>query len=74
MRNFKRIALVVLALLMALAIVFFVLENHQPVALLFLGWAAPQLPVSAFVLSAFLAGMAIGPLLAWFLNARRRFK
>jgi uncharacterized integral membrane protein len=74
MRNFKRIALVVLVLLMALAIVFFVLENHQPVELLFLGWSAPQLPVSVFVLLAFLAGMAIGPLLGWFLSARRRFK
>lgn len=74
MGNFKRIALVLLALLMALAIVLFVLENHQPVALFFLGWSAPQLPVSVFVLVAFLAGMAIGPLLTWFMGARRRLK
>lgn len=74
MRNFKRIALVLFALLMASAIVLFVLENHQPVALLFLGWSAPQLPVSVFVLVAFLAGMAIGPLLAWLMGGRRRLK
>lgn len=74
MRNFKRVALALLALLMALVIVFFVLENHQPVALLFLGWSAPPLPVSVFVLLALLTGMAIGPLLAWFLSARRRLK
>ncbi|WHS63173.1 LapA family protein [Pseudomonas sp. G2-4] len=74
MWNFKRLAIVVLAVLAASAIVLFVLENHQPVALLFLGWSAPQLPVSVFVLLAFLAGMLIGPLLAWFMSARRRLK
>ncbi|SDB07236.1 Protein of unknown function [Pseudomonas sp. NFACC23-1] len=74
MRNFKRLTLVVLALLVASAIVLFVLENNQPVALLFLGWSAPQLPVSVFVILALLAGMIVGPLLAWFLGARRRFK
>ncbi|WP_204127018.1 lipopolysaccharide assembly protein LapA domain-containing protein [Pseudomonas ogarae] len=74
MRNFKRLALVVLALLVASAIVLFVLENNQPVALLFLGWSAPQLPVSVFVILALLAGMIVGPLLAWFVGARKRFK
>jgi uncharacterized integral membrane protein len=74
MRNFKRLALVVLALLVASAIVLFVLENNRPVALLFLGWSAPQLPVSVFVILALLAGMMLGPLLAWFVGARRRLK
>jgi len=74
MRNFKRLALVVIALLVASAIVLFVLENHQPVALLFLGWSGPQLPISIFVLLALLVGMMIGPLLAWFMGARRRLK
>ncbi|WP_053178531.1 lipopolysaccharide assembly protein LapA domain-containing protein [Pseudomonas kilonensis] len=74
MRNFKRLALVVLALLVASAIVLFVLENNQPVALLFLGWSTPQLPVSVFVVLALLAGMVVGPSLAWFLGMRRRPK
>lgn len=74
MRNFKRLALIVLALLVASAIVVFVLENNRPVALLFLGWSAPQLPVSVFVILALLAGMMLGPLLAWFVSARRRLK
>lgn len=72
MRNFKRVALVLFALLMALAIVLFMLENNQPVTLLFLGWSAPQLPVSVFVLLALIAGMTIGPLLTWFTGASRR--
>ncbi|MCQ6258027.1 LapA family protein [Pseudomonas sp. Q11] len=74
MRSFKRLALVVLVLLVAAVIVLFVLENTQPVALLFLGWPTPQVPVSVFVLLAFLAGMMLGPLLAWFMGLRRRFK
>ncbi|MBJ2348604.1 LapA family protein [Pseudomonas sp. SAICEU22] len=74
MRNFRRLALVVLAVLVASAIVLFVLENNQPVALLFLGWSAPQLPVSVFVLLALLCGMMIGPLLAWIAGRGRRLK
>ncbi|WP_460158352.1 LapA family protein [Pseudomonas sp. S3_E11] len=74
MRNVKRLALVVLALLVASAIVLFVLENNQPVPLLFLGWSAPQFPVSVFVLLAFLAGMMMGPLIAWFVGVRRRLR
>ncbi|NUT79808.1 lipopolysaccharide assembly protein LapA domain-containing protein [Pseudomonas brassicacearum] len=74
MWNFKRLAFVVLAVLIASAIVLFVLENNQPVALQFLGWSVLQFPVSIFVLLALLAGMMIGPLLAWFVGARRRLK
>jgi uncharacterized integral membrane protein len=74
MRNFKRLVSVVLALIVAAAIVLFVLENNQPAALLFLGWSSPQFPISAFVLLALLAGMIAGPLLAWFMAMRRRSK
>ncbi|MDU9029262.1 LapA family protein [Pseudomonas mediterranea] len=74
MGNFKRLVLVAVALLVAAAIVLFVLENNQPVALLFLGWSAPQLPVSVFVLLALLLGMVFGPLLTWFVGGRRRLK
>lgn len=74
MHHFKRFALVLLALLVAAVIVLFVLENTHSVALLFLGWSTPQVPVSVFVLLAFLAGMMLGPLFAWFMGLRRRFK
>lgn len=74
MGNFKRFVLVAVALLVAAVIVLFVLENNQPVGLLFLGWSAPQLPVSVFVLLALLTGMVFGPLLTWFVGVRRRLK
>ncbi|WP_371259606.1 LapA family protein [Pseudomonas sp. Pf153] len=65
---------VVAVLLVAAAIVLFVLENRQPVTLLFLGWSGPQFPISVFVLLALLAGMMIGPLLTWFIGVSRRLK
>ncbi|PMQ14355.1 Lipopolysaccharide assembly protein A [Pseudomonas sp. AD21] len=67
MRNLKRILLGVFILLLVLVILAFVLENQQPVALLFLGWAGPQLPVSLIVVLALLVGMVVGPIVGWFL-------
>ncbi|MFL9853355.1 Protein of unknown function [Pseudomonas chlororaphis] len=76
MRNLKRVLLVVLILLFVLAILAFVLENQQPVSLLFLGWVGPQLPASLVTIAALLFGMLIGPLLGWLvvftIRGRRR--
>ncbi|MBS4085807.1 lipopolysaccharide assembly protein LapA domain-containing protein [Pseudomonas rustica] len=72
MRNLKRILLGVFILLLVLVILVFILENQQSVALLFLGWSGPQLPVSLVVVVALLAGMLIGPVFAWFLGRSSR--
>lgn len=66
MRNFKRATLAALLLVVGLIVLLFLLENRQPVSLFFLGWATPQLPVSAWALLALLAGMVISPALVWF--------
>nr|WP_178089000.1 lipopolysaccharide assembly protein LapA domain-containing protein [Pseudomonas quercus] len=58
--------------MVAAACLLFVLENSQKVALSFLGFASPQWPVSAMVLLALLAGLAIGPLIGWFIAIRGR--
>ncbi|CAI8865099.1 LapA family protein [Pseudomonas chlororaphis] len=65
MRNLKHILLAVFVLLLVLAILAFVLENQQPVSLLFLGWGWPQLPVSLITVIALLMGMLIGPCAEW---------
>ena len=65
MRNFKRVMLVFIILLIVLATVVFVLENQQPVSLVFLGWSAPELSVAVPVIVALLIGMVTGPLLGW---------
>lgn len=70
MRNIKRLLLVVIVLAVAAATLLFVLENQQSVALSFLGWSGPNLPVSVFVLVALLLGLAVGPLLGWYVALR----
>jgi uncharacterized integral membrane protein len=63
MHNLKRVGLVSMLLLVAAAILAFMLENQQSVSLFFLGWEGPQLPVAIYVSLALLCGAAIGPLL-----------
>lgn len=72
MRSVKRVLLGVFVLLLALAILLFVLENQQSVSLLFLGWSGPQIPLSVVVVLTLLVGMVIGPLLGWFLGRTSR--
>jgi putative membrane protein len=74
MRNFKRVILVVTILLVVLATVVFMLENQQTVALVFLGWIGPQLPVAVPVVLALLVGMVIGPVLGWVLRLGKKQK
>lgn len=63
MRGFKRVILVLSILLIVLICVAFVLENQQPVALSFIGWSTPQVPVSLCISGSLLVGMIIGPIL-----------
>lgn len=67
---FKRIALLLSALLLALATVAFFLENQTAVMLSFIGWSTPELPLSFFVVVAFSAGGLIGVLLGQLLAVR----
>jgi uncharacterized integral membrane protein len=63
MHNLKRIWFVSMLLLLAAAMLAFMLENQQSISLFFLGWEGPQLPVAIYVSLALLCGAAIGPLL-----------
>lgn len=74
MRNFKRVMLAVIILLIVLATVVFVLENQQSVSLVFLGWSAPELSVAVPVIVALLIGMMIGPALGWIVRLRKKKK
>jgi putative membrane protein len=74
MRNLKRLIFIIIALLIAAAIVVFVLENQQSFALVFFGWNAPELPVAVPVIFALLVGMMIGPLLVSVARLRKRPK
>lgn len=65
MGNLKRALLAAWALLLALAVLAFSLENQQSVSLMFLGWVGPQLPLSLVTITALLVGMIVGPALYW---------
>jgi putative membrane protein len=72
MRNVRRAILTLLLLVVGFIVVLFMLENQQMVSLRLLGWIAPEVPVSAFLLLALLTGLAISPLLVWLRGNRRR--
>ncbi|WP_407315685.1 LapA family protein [Pseudomonas sp. nanlin1] len=74
MRNLKQLLLGLILLAVIAVTLLFVLENQQSVALVILGWAGPSLPVSVLVLIALLIGMAIGPLLGWYVALRSKRK
>lgn len=67
---FKRISLLLTALLLAVVTVAFFLENQAAVVLSFVGWETPELPLSFFVVLAFSAGGLIGVLLGQVLAVR----
>ncbi|WP_330209606.1 LapA family protein [Pseudomonas sp. AM4(2022)] len=72
MRGVKRVVAVLIAVLAALVVLAFVLENQQGVALSFLGWSTAQMPVAVFIVIALIVGMLIGPLLGALIGSRRR--
>ncbi|MDE1196859.1 hypothetical protein BWR59_20905 [Pseudomonas sp. Bc-h] len=74
MRNVKRLIFFVIVLLVLAVTIVFVLENQQPVALVFFGWSAPELSVAVPVILALLVGMLIGPVLTWVTRLRKRPK
>lgn len=72
MRRFTRLLQVMVVLVVAAVCLLFVLENPQKVALSFLGFAGPEWPVSVVVLLALLVGLAVGPMIGWFIAIRGR--
>ncbi|MGY2398114.1 LapA family protein [Pseudomonas sp. SDO5271_S396] len=65
MTSLKRVLTLLVLVVSVLFVLLFVLENQQPISLLFLGLASPQIPVSFFVILALLVGLAAGPLFGW---------
>jgi len=74
MRNLKRLIVLVVALALAASVVFFTLENRTPIHLVFLGWNSPELPIALFIMSTFIIGLIVGPLLTWWPHKRLRMR
>lgn len=65
MHSFAKIITVAFLLVMSAGFLLFVIENQNSVSLVFLGGAAPPIAISILILSAFLMGMAIAPILVF---------
>jgi len=63
MGRIGRIFLGLTLVIVILAVIAFVLENQQAVALSFLGWTSAKFPVAVFVVLALIIGTLIGPCL-----------
>lgn len=71
---FKRALGFALVVILALATLVFVLENQQDSVLSYLGFVTPQLPVSLFVIAAFVCGGLLGLLLGGVMVSRLRYR
>jgi lipopolysaccharide assembly protein A len=74
MRILARLIRVGVILAILLVAIVFVLENRQPVELVFMGWSTPSTILAIPVVVAFLLGMSIGPLIVVISRFRRRPK
>ncbi len=68
----KRVLLILIVVVVGFAVLAFVLENQQGIALSFLGQNSVQLPVSVFVVLALIVGMLVGPLIGLLVRRNHR--
>ncbi|WP_339847526.1 LapA family protein [uncultured Halopseudomonas sp.] len=74
MQWLKRAVLIIFLLLVALATLDFVLENQQSTQLQFLELQSPAMPLSLFVIIAFILGSLLGVFIGWLITTRLRLK
>jgi uncharacterized membrane protein YciS (DUF1049 family) len=74
MQWLKRAVLIILLLLVALATLDFVLENQQSIQLQFLELQSPVMPLSLFIVVAFILGSLLGVFIGWLITTRLRLK
>ena len=74
MQWLKRAVLIIVLLLVALATIDFMLENQQNIALQFLEVSSPELPISLFIVIAFILGSLLGIFIGWLITTRLRLR
>lgn len=74
MQWLKRAVLIIVLLLVALATIDFMLENQQSIALQFLEVSSPELPISLFIVIAFILGSLLGVFIGWLITTRLRLR
>ena len=74
MQWLKRAVLIIVMLLVALATIDFMLENQQSITLQFLELSSPELPISLFMVIAFILGSVLGIFVGWLITTRLRLR
>lgn len=74
MQWLKRAVLIIFLLLVALATLDFVLENQQSTQIQFLELQSPAMPLSLFIVIAFILGSLLGVFIGWLITTRLRLK
>ncbi|GGE45715.1 hypothetical protein GCM10007421_19910 [Halopseudomonas oceani] len=70
----KRVLLILVFLLVALATMDFMLENQQTTSLQFLEMQSPAWPLSIYIVLAFILGSVLGVFVGWLITTRLRLK
>jgi len=70
----KRVLLIIVLLLVALATMDFMLENQQSTTLQFLEIQSPELPLSIYIVFSFILGSILGVFIGWLITTRLRLK
>lgn len=65
MQKIRRAFIALVCLLLAVAVLFFTLENKQQVELGFLGYTSPAMPLAVAILAGFVAGAFFAGLTFW---------
>ena len=74
MQWLKRAALIIVLLIVALATLDFMLENQTNVTLQFLEAQSPALPLSLFIIVAFILGSLLGIFVGWLITTRLKLR
>lgn len=74
MQWLKRAVLIIVLLMVALATINFMLENQQNIVLQFLEFSSAELPISLFMVIAFILGSLLGIFIGWLITTRLRLR
>lgn len=74
MRRFQQILLIIMLLIVALFVLIFILENQTRVAINFISFETPQLPLAVLIVISFLLGLVLALVVNYLVLLKVRFK
>lgn len=74
MRRFQHVLLILMLIIIAAFILTFILENNAEIAISFLSFTTPALPIAAYIVSAFLLGMILALIISYIVLIKIKIK